>query len=44
MKSWYERFGFGKSTKGMFDGEAPGELDGVMSCNKKRHHLVNRQQ
>ena len=34
MKSWYERFGFGKSTKGMFDGEAPGQMDGVMSCNK----------
>lgn len=26
MKSWYERFGFGKSTKGMFDGEAPGQI------------------
>ncbi len=26
MKSSYERFGFGKSTKGMFDGEAPGQI------------------
>ncbi|MBY6181496.1 penicillin-binding protein [Staphylococcus warneri] len=26
MKSWYERFGFGKSTNGMFDGEATGHI------------------
>lgn len=26
MKSWYERFGFGKSTGGMFDGEASGKI------------------
>ncbi|MEK4861908.1 penicillin-binding protein [Staphylococcus sp. FSL W8-0774] len=26
MKSWYERFGFGKSTNGMFDGESTGHI------------------
>ena len=26
MKSWYERFGFGKKTDGMFDGEASGHV------------------
>ncbi|MDU3988975.1 MAG: penicillin-binding protein [Staphylococcus sp.] len=26
MKSWYERFGFGKSTNGMFDGELKGNI------------------
>ncbi|WP_438499489.1 penicillin-binding protein [Staphylococcus petrasii] len=26
MKSWYEKFGFGKSTDGMFDGEASGNI------------------
>ncbi|ETJ25609.1 Penicillin-binding protein 1, partial [human gut metagenome] len=26
MKSWYERFGFGKKTGGMFDGEAAGNI------------------
>ena len=26
MKSWYERFGFGKKTGGMFDGEAAGHI------------------
>ncbi|MGU3342706.1 penicillin-binding protein [Staphylococcus succinus] len=26
MKSWYEKFGFGKSTHGMFDGEATGGI------------------
>jgi penicillin-binding protein 1 len=26
MKSWYEKFGFGKSTNGMFDGEASGGI------------------
>ncbi|PNZ11952.1 penicillin-binding protein [Staphylococcus simiae] len=26
MKSWYERFGFGESTNGMFDGEVPGKI------------------
>ncbi|MCJ1656568.1 penicillin-binding transpeptidase domain-containing protein [Staphylococcus sp. NRL 16/872] len=26
MKSWYEKFGFGKSTEGMFDGEATGNI------------------
>ena len=26
MKSWYERFGFGKTTGGMFDGEASGNI------------------
>lgn len=26
MKSWYERFGFGKTTNGLFDGEASGNI------------------
>lgn len=26
MKDWYEKFGFGKSTNGMFDGEATGGI------------------
>ncbi|MEP9851682.1 penicillin-binding transpeptidase domain-containing protein [Staphylococcus aureus] len=26
MKDWYEKFGFGKSTNGMFDGEATGDI------------------
>lgn len=26
MKSWYEKFGFGKKTGGLFDGEAPGGI------------------
>ncbi|BCU52073.1 penicillin-binding protein [Staphylococcus auricularis] len=26
MKSWYERFGFGKETQSLFDGEAPGQI------------------
>ncbi|WP_210135316.1 penicillin-binding protein [Staphylococcus sp. GDX8P80P] len=26
MKSWYERFGFGKKTGGLFDGEAEGHI------------------
>lgn len=26
MKEWYEKFGFGESTNGMFDGEATGDI------------------
>ncbi|MDG0843340.1 penicillin-binding protein [Staphylococcus equorum] len=26
MKDWYEKFGFGESTNGMFDGEATGDI------------------
>ena len=26
MQSWYEKFGFAKSTNGLFDGEAPGNI------------------
>src|SRR5699024_2571517 len=26
MKEWYEKFGFGKSTNSMFDGEATGDI------------------
>lgn len=43
MKSWYERFGFGKSTKGMFDGEAPGQIGWSNELQQKHHHLDNQQ-
>ena len=32
-----------KSTKGMFDGEAPGQIGWSNELQQKRHHLVNRQ-
>ena len=42
MKSWYERFGFGKNG-GMFDGEAAGNIGWANELQQKRQHLVNQQ-
>lgn len=44
MKSWYERFGFGKSTNGMFDGEATGHIAWENALQQKHLHLVNQRQ
>ena len=35
MKSWYERFGFGKKTGGMFDGEAAGNIGWANELQQK---------
>ena len=44
MKSWYERFGFGKSTNGMFDGELKGNIAWSNELQQKHQHSVNRLQ
>ncbi|MEQ6082039.1 penicillin-binding protein [Staphylococcus saccharolyticus] len=35
MKSWYERFGFGKKTDGLFDGEASGNIGWANELQQK---------
>ena len=42
MKSWYERFGFGKTTGGMFDGEASGNIAWSNELQQKHQHLDNQ--
>ena len=41
MKSWYERFGFGKKTDGMFDGEASGHVAWANELQQKHLRLDN---
>ena len=37
MKEWYEKFGFGKSTKSMFDGESTG---GIAWDNEAQQNIL----
>lgn len=44
MKSWYEKFGFGKSTRSLFDGEQSGNIAWENELMQKHLRSVNRQQ
>lgn len=44
MQSWYEKFGFGKSTGSLFDGEQKGNIAWENKLMQKHLRSVNQQQ